>query len=124
MLGWEQASVLQEISNNNYNYSGSSGSSNITKTPVPLVYIESAVLLLVMLLPFIAVCVGIGMYASLRAKGVLGAIIPSIAIVGGGALVFGFCGLAASSEISLIGPVLNAFSPATNVHACRSLQLG
>ena len=107
VLGWPQATVRQTVSSNY-------GGNNVPVTS-PLVYIESAFVLLVMLVPFIAVCVAIGMYASLRAKGVLGAIIPSIAIVGGCALVFGFCGLTASREIPLIGPVLNAFSPATNV---------
>jgi len=114
-LGWDQATVMQEtVTTTSGAYYGNT-SSNTTTTPVPLVYIESALMLLIMLVPFIAVCVAVGMYSSLRAKGVLGAIIPSVAIVGGGALVFGFCGLAASSELPLIGPVLNAFSPATNV---------
>ena len=68
-----------------------------------------------MLLPFIAVCVAVGMYSSLRAKGVLGAIVPSVAIIGFGAMVFAFCGLTAAENIPLIGPALNAFSPATNL---------
>lgn len=86
-----------------------------TVNPTPLIYVETPVLLLIMLLPFIAVCVAVGMYASLRAKGVLGAIVPSVAIVGFGALVFGFCGLTAAQKVPLIGPILNAFSPATNL---------
>ena len=112
MFDWPQTTVMQDIPSSTNMMGVSSGGG---KKPVPLVYIDAAPLLLIMLLPFISVCVAIGMYASLRAKGVLGAIIPSVAIVGGGALVFGFCGLAATSEIPLIGPVLNAFSPATNV---------
>lgn len=81
----------------------------------PLLYVETPVVLLVMLLPFVAVCVAVGMFASLRAKGVLGAIVPSVAIIGFGALVFGFCGVTAAQHIPLVGPVLNAFSPATNL---------
>jgi len=106
---WPQTSVLQQSIHNNA--STPSGTSTLT----PLLYVETPILLLIMLLPFIAVCVAVGMYSSLRAKGVLGAIVPSVAIIGFGALVFGFCGLKAAENIPLIGPVLNAFSPATNV---------
>lgn len=104
---WPQTSVMQ----NSPGPIANSGTAPLT----PLLYLETPVLLLVMLLPFISVCVAIGMYSSLRAKGVLGAIVPSVAIVGGGALVFGFCGLTAADKIPLIGPALNAFSPATNL---------
>ncbi len=115
MLDWNQATVMQQARSYS-NYSGFGPSPvSATTTPTPLVYLEAPLLLLIMLLPFIATCVAIGMNASLRAKGVLGAIVPSVAIVGLGALVFGFCGLAAADTIPLIGPVLNAFSPATNV---------
>lgn len=106
---WPQTTVLQQDINS---YSGTASG---TSTPTPLLYAETPVLLLVMLLPFIAVCVGVGMYASLRAKGVLGAIVPAVIIIGGGAVVFAFCGLTAANNIPLIGPVLNAFSPATNL---------
>lgn len=104
---WPQTTVLQESIHQR--------TGTRTINPAPLLYLETPLLLLVMLLPFIAVCVAIGMYSSLRAKGVLGAIIPSVAIVGGGALVFAFCGLTAASNIPLVGPILNAFSPATNL---------
>lgn len=104
---WPQTTVLYEDINQN------TGGRTLNMTP--LIYVETPLLLLIMLLPFIAVCVGVGMYASLRAKGVLGAIVPSVAIIGFGALVFAFCGLSAASNIPLIGPALNAFSPATNL---------
>ncbi|MBX2852362.1 MAG: ABC transporter permease [Phycisphaeraceae bacterium] len=104
---WPQTTVLYEEINS---YTGGR-----TVNPTPLLYFEAPLLLLVMLLPFIAVCVAVGMYSSLRAKGVLGAIVPSVAIIGFGALVFAFCGLTAAENIPLIGPALNAFSPATNL---------
>jgi ABC-type transport system involved in multi-copper enzyme maturation permease subunit len=106
---WPQTTVLQQ------QISSFSSSASGTSSPSPLIYLETPLLLLVMLVPFISVCVAIGMYSSLRAKGVLGAIIPSVSIVGFGALVFAFCGMTAAENIPLIGPVLNAFSPATNV---------
>ena len=106
---WPQTTVLQQT----FNQYGSAPAG--TSSPVPLIYFETPLLLLIMLLPFIAVCVAIGMYASLRAKGVLGAIVPSVCIVGFGAVVFAFCGLTAANNIPLIGPALNAFSPSTNL---------
>jgi ABC-type transport system involved in multi-copper enzyme maturation permease subunit len=104
---WAQTTVLYEEINT---YTGSR-----ILNETPLLYFEAPILLLVMLLPFIAVCVAVGMYSSLRAKGVLGAIVPSVAIIGFGAMVFAFCGLTAAENIPLIGPALNAFSPATNL---------
>ena len=106
---WPQTTVRQQAINN---YSPTPAG---TSTQLPLLYVETPIVLLIMLLPFVAVCVAVGMYASLRAKGVLGAIVPSVAIIGFGALIFAFCGLAAVQNIPLIGPVLNAFSPATNL---------
>ncbi|MEM9346830.1 MAG: ABC transporter permease subunit [Planctomycetota bacterium] len=105
MNRWPQTTVVQQ----------SVQKAGGTSDQAPLIYFETPILLLVMLLPFIAVCVALGMYSSLRAKGVLGAIVPSVGIIGFGALVFAFCGLKASYEIPLIGPALNAFSPATNL---------
>ncbi|MEO0477642.1 MAG: hypothetical protein AAF085_16985, partial [Planctomycetota bacterium] len=104
---WAQTTVKYEELNS------FTGSRILNQTP--LLYIETPLLLLIMLVPFISVCVAIGMYSSLRAKGVLGAIVPSVSIVGFGALVFAFCGLTAADNIPLIGPALNAFSPATNL---------
>jgi len=109
IFGWPQATV--SIHETSFGFGGPSG----VRIDAPLLYIESPFVLLTMLLPFIAVCVAIGMHSSLRAKGVLGAIVPSVSIVGLGALVFGFCGLSASASIPLIGPILNGFSPATNI---------
>lgn len=76
---------------------------------------EAPLLLAVMLVPFVALCVMVGMNASLKAKGVLGAVVPSLGVIGVLAVVTGFCGWASASQIAFIGPVLNAFSPATNL---------
>ncbi|MFK7789566.1 MAG: ABC transporter permease subunit [Phycisphaeraceae bacterium] len=109
MNGWPQTTVRFDLTNQ---YSPTPAGVSMS---APLLYLETPIVLLMMLLPFVAVCVAVGMYASLRAKGVLGAIVPSVAIIGFGALIFAFCGLTAADNIPLIGPVLNAFSPATNL---------
>ncbi|MFN3168092.1 MAG: hypothetical protein ACE37H_13610 [Phycisphaeraceae bacterium] len=117
MMQWPQATALQEVdSYQTYPYGmGTPTTLGGTVNPTPLVYLETPLLLIIMLVPFVAVCVAIGMFSSLRAKGVLGAIVPSVSIVGGGALVLGFAGLMCASNMPLIGPILNAFSPATNI---------
>ena len=107
--------VLTLASASAYSFIGDTLGWPQTTVQKPLIYLETPLLLLIMLVPFISFCVAIGMHSSLRAKGVLGAIIPSIAIIGGIALVLGFCGFFAAQEIPLIGPILNALSPATNI---------
>ncbi len=105
-MGWEQATVRVAT----VTYSGSTA----VRHPM-LMLPEASVLFALMLVPFIAVCVMIGMYFSIRAKGVLGAVVPSVAIIGGASLVMGLCGLSAASNIAFVGPVVNSLSPATNL---------
>src|SRR5690606_25783008 len=75
---------------------------------------EAPVLLAVVIVPFIAFCVAAGMNFSLKARGVLGAVIPSVATIGALAMVLGLCGLGMTS-VPILGPVVNAFSPATSL---------
>lgn len=106
-MGWEQATVrVAQVSG----YSGAT----VVRHPM-LMQPEAVVLFTMMLVPFVAVCVMIGMYFSVRAKGVLGAVVPSVAIIGGAALVLGFCGVSAADSVPFVGPVINSLSPATNL---------
>ncbi|MEX0655696.1 MAG: hypothetical protein WD534_11420 [Phycisphaeraceae bacterium] len=105
-LGWEQAV---------YTHSAVAlGGGQVTVRPL-LLLPEAPLLLLLMLVPFVALCVMAGMSWSIKAKGVLGAVVPTLAIVGVMALVLGLCGSSAAENVMFVGPVLNAFSPATNV---------
>ena len=106
MLEWDQATFLHKSI-------GGRGAS-ITHEPL-LMLPEAPLLMAVMLVPFVALCVGAGMSWSLKAKGVLGAVIPSVAIIGGLSLVLGLCGWHMAAGVPLLGPVVNAFSPATNL---------
>ncbi|MEX0885856.1 MAG: hypothetical protein WD009_05395 [Phycisphaeraceae bacterium] len=81
----------------------------------PLILPEAPLLLVVMLVPFVGLCVMAGMSWSLKARGVLGAVVPTVAAIGVLALLLGVCGLSAAEQVPLIGPMLNAFSPATNI---------
>ncbi len=76
-----------------------------------LVLPESAVLLALMLVPFVALCVAAGMWRSLGSKTVLGALVP-VVVVGGVVLaVVSWCGFAAAENVPLLGPALSALSP-------------
>ncbi|MEM1027639.1 MAG: hypothetical protein AAGJ38_06115 [Planctomycetota bacterium] len=79
-----------------------------------LVIPEAGVWMAMMLVPFIAVCVASGMAWSLKAKGVLGAVVPTVGIIGAVVLVMGLCGWSGFGTTALVGPIVNGFSPATN----------
>lgn len=76
---------------------------------------EAPLLLVLVLAPFVAMCVAVGMNASVKAKGVLGAVAPTVAIIGGLALTMGFCGWSLAKNVPLIGAIVNGFSPTTNL---------
>ena len=76
---------------------------------------EAPLLLGLVLVPFVAMCLMVGMTWSIKSKGVLGAVVPAVAIIGGLSLVMGFCGWNAVQNVPLVGPMINAFSPATNL---------
>ena len=80
-----------------------------------LLLLEAPLLLALVLVPFVALCAMVGMTWSIKSKGVLGAVIPAVALIGCLSLVMGFCGWNAAQKVPLVGPVINAFSPATNL---------
>ncbi len=74
---------------------------------------EVALLFPLLLVPFVALCVAVGMSYSIRARGVLGAVASTLGVMSVLAVIGGFCGLGAAENIPVFGPVLNAFNPAT-----------
>ncbi|MEM7578067.1 MAG: hypothetical protein AAF328_11415 [Planctomycetota bacterium] len=76
---------------------------------------EAGVLLVLGFVPFVALCVAAGMSWSLKSKGVLGAVVPTVLILGATIAVLGLCGGTAAANMGVVGPVVNAFSPATSV---------
>ncbi|MCC6680630.1 MAG: ABC transporter permease subunit [Phycisphaeraceae bacterium] len=81
----------------------------------PLVLYESPLLMLLLLLPFVSLCVMMGMNWSLKARGVLGAVIPTLAVVSVLVLLMGFCGYNTAANLPIIGPLVNAFSPVSGL---------
>lgn len=85
------------------------------KMNVPLVLPEAPLLLALVLVPYISLCVMVGMNWSLKSRGVLGAIAGSVGVLGALMLVTGFCGWSAAASIPFIGPAINVFSPTTSL---------
>lgn len=80
-----------------------------------LVTVESPLLMAMLLVPYVSMCVMVGMSWSLKSRGVLSAIVGSVAILSVLMLITGFCGWGAATNIPLIGPVINSFSPTTGM---------
>jgi len=102
-----------------------SGGGVITNTPPgmtvaitrPVVLPESALILLGAGLPFLAFCVMVGMYSSLKSKGTIGSVVATVALVGVIGGFFGLCGWNAAREVDVIGPVLTVLNPISSTYA-------
>lgn len=105
-LGWERATYTLST------FSGNMPAARLTREPA-LLLPEAPLLLALTLVPWTAVCVAAGMNWSIKARTVLGAVLPAIGALGALALVMGFCGGAMVGNVPLLGALINAFSPAT-----------
>lgn len=84
---------------------------------VALVLPEGGLVLALSLVPFVALCVMVGINRSLSSRGVVGAVISALAVLAPFVLLLGFCGYGLiDNEVPLVGPVVNAFSPVTNMY--------
>ncbi|MBL4592119.1 MAG: ABC transporter permease subunit [Phycisphaerales bacterium] len=84
---------------------------------VPAVLPEAGLLAAVVLIPFIAFCVMIGLHWSLKSKGTLSSVIGTVAVVGIASGILGLCGWASGSDMPTIGPALVTLSPASLLDA-------
>lgn len=78
---------------------------------IPLVLPEGAITLPLVLIPFIAVCVMVGLHWSIKSKGTIGSVIAAVLVAGVLAGVLGLCGLAAGKQIAVLGAVVTSLSP-------------
>lgn len=84
---------------------------------VPTVLPEAGLLAAVVLVPFIAFCVMIGLHWSLKSKGTLSSVIGTVAVVGVVSGILGLCGWASGADMPGIGPALATMSPASLLDA-------
>ena len=64
---------------------------------------------------FAGLCVATGMWWSLKAKSVLGAVVPTLGVVVLVVLGIGFCGHEMVGKVPVLGPVVNSWSLVTGV---------
>ena len=83
----------------------------------PLVLPEGAILLPIVLVPFIAFCVMIGLYWSIKSKGTIGSVVGAVALAGAGAGILGLCGMASGNGMIVIGAVVTALNPVNLIWA-------
>ena len=77
----------------------------------PALLPEAALLTPIVVVPFIAFCVMVGLHWSLRSKGILTSVVGSVAVVGAIAGVVGLCGWNVSSGLVGLGPIIASLSP-------------
>ncbi len=88
-------------------------------TPVtgPMVLPEAGLIAFLTSVPFMALCVIVGMQWSLKSKGTISSVIGTVAVVGIVAGTIGLCAWNAGYNIPVAGPILSAFSPASAAYA-------
>ncbi|MFG0305487.1 MAG: ABC transporter permease [Phycisphaerales bacterium JB040] len=86
----------------------------------PAVLPESILLAPLVLIPFVAFCVMVGLQWSLKSKGSLSAVIATVAIVGVVSGTIGLCAWNAGASLPGLGPSLVPLSPASLVGALVS----
>jgi len=86
----------------------------------PLILPEVAIIAPLVIIPFIAWCVMVGLSWSLKSKGVLGSVVGTVGVIGVIAGIVGLCAYKSAQSMPAVGPALGALSPATLVHACLS----
>jgi hypothetical protein len=84
---------------------------------VPVLFWEGAIALPLVLGPFIAFCVMIGLYRSIRSKGTISSVIAAVGLVVVVVGVLGLCGMATGSNLSFLGAIFSALSPINLVFA-------
>jgi ABC-type transport system involved in multi-copper enzyme maturation permease subunit len=84
---------------------------------LPVVLPEAAIALPVMLMPFIAFCVMVGLHWSIRSKGTISSVIAAVFIVIAVVGVLTLCGLATRGALDVVGGVIATFSPINLVMA-------
>lgn len=110
-----------------YSLAGGLGKSDLATIPartasgtaltVPVVLPEAGLLAPIVLIPFVAFCVMIGLQWSLKSKGTLSAVIGTVAIVAIVSGILGLCGWASASDMPMVGPALASLSPASLLDA-------
>ena len=82
-----------------------------TLDAIPVILPEGAIALPIMLAPFIAFCVMVGLQWSIKSKGTIGSVIAAVGIVLVVVGVLSLCAMPAGRSLSHLGAVMTSFSP-------------
>jgi len=85
--------------------------------PIPAVLPEAALIVGVVVVPFIAFCVMVGMQWSLKSKGSLSAVVATVGVVGVVGGIVGLCAYKSGTDFQFVGSAIAALSPITAVSA-------
>ncbi|MCH7798481.1 MAG: hypothetical protein IID28_08570 [Planctomycetes bacterium] len=84
---------------------------------LPMVLPEGAIALPLVLGPFTAFCVMIGLHWSIKSKGSIGSVVGAVLVVGAFAAFLGLCGIPMGRNAPYLGAVITAASPMNLVWA-------
>lgn len=78
---------------------------------MPLVLPEGVIAMALMLPPFVAFCVMVGLHWSIKSKGTIGSVVAAVFLVIAVVGVLSLCGLATGNSLDVVGGVISTFSP-------------
>ncbi len=78
---------------------------------LPVILPEGAIAMPIVLAPFVAFCVMVGLHWSIRSKGTIGSVIAAVFIVIAVVGVLSLCGIATGGSMDVVGGVISTFSP-------------
>jgi ABC-type transport system involved in multi-copper enzyme maturation permease subunit len=84
---------------------------------LPGVLPEAGVLATIVVIPFMAFCVMVGLQWSLKSRGTLSSVVWTVGVVGVVAGIIGVCGWNAAAGLEGLGALLGALSPASLIYA-------
>ncbi len=87
------------------------GATGSALSELPVILPEGAIALPLVLAPFIAFCVMVGLHWSIKSKGTIGSVIASVGIVVAIVGVLSLCGMPAGKNLTMLGAVMSTFSP-------------
>ena len=88
-----------------------------TTVQAPVMLPEGAIIAALVVVPFTAFCVMVGLMWSVKSRGTIGSIVSAAGVVLGVAGVVGLCGWQSASEIEYAGALLAGLSPASALRA-------
>ena len=88
-----------------------------TTITTPLIFPEAVLLLPLVLMPFVAFCVMVGLQWSIKSKGTIGSVVGAVAVVGVMSGILGLCGMFTGEGIPVIGAVVSGISPINIIRA-------